>query len=155
MRFSYWFCLRDQPLPGSINDDSSFITWWEHGSVSIATSHILLHPQRLAIHRAKLHPPGARRLLFRSLPRIPKIFRTSAELTIMASSPSGLPALHLFTNWLKGHTCSGAQSCPILCDPMDCSPPGSSVHGILQARILEWAAMPFSGLLHGRWILHG
>ena len=37
-----------------------------------------------------------------------------------------------------------AQSCPILCDPMDCRPPGSSVHGILQARILECAAMPFS-----------
>ena len=31
-----------------------------------------------------------------------------------------------------------------LCDPMDCSPPGSSVHGILQARILEWVAIPFS-----------
>ena len=31
-----------------------------------------------------------------------------------------------------------------LCDPMDCSPPGSSVHGILQARILEWVSMPFS-----------
>ena len=36
------------------------------------------------------------------------------------------------------------QSCPTLCDPMDCSPPGSSVHGILQASILEWVAMPFS-----------
>ena len=32
-----------------------------------------------------------------------------------------------------------------LCDPMDCSPPGSSVHGILQARILEWVPMPSSG----------
>ena len=32
----------------------------------------------------------------------------------------------------------------LFCDPMDCSPPGSSVHGILQARILEWVAMPFS-----------
>ena len=32
----------------------------------------------------------------------------------------------------------------ILCDTMDCSPPGSSVHGILQARILEWVAVPFS-----------
>ena len=31
--------------------------------------------------------------------------------------------------------------CPTLCDPMDCSPPGSSVHGIFQARILEWVAM--------------
>ena len=36
------------------------------------------------------------------------------------------------------------QSCLTLCDPMDCSPPGSSVHGLLQARILEWIAMPFS-----------
>ena len=38
----------------------------------------------------------------------------------------------------------GAQSCPTLCDPMDCSPPGSSLHGILQARTLEWVAIPFS-----------
>ena len=37
-----------------------------------------------------------------------------------------------------------AQSCPALCDPVDCSPPGSSVHGILQARILQWVAMPLS-----------
>ena len=35
-------------------------------------------------------------------------------------------------------------SCPTLCDPMDCSPPGSSAHGILQARILEWVAISFS-----------
>ena len=34
--------------------------------------------------------------------------------------------------------CLAAQLCPALCDPVDCSPPGSSVHGILQARILEW-----------------
>ena len=37
-----------------------------------------------------------------------------------------------------------AQLCPTLCDPMDCSPPGSSVHGISQARMLEWVAIPFS-----------
>ena len=36
------------------------------------------------------------------------------------------------------------QSCPTLCDPMDCSPPGSSVHGIFRARVLEWAATVFS-----------
>ena len=35
-------------------------------------------------------------------------------------------------------------SCPTLCSPMDCSPPGSSVQGILQIRILKWVAMPFS-----------
>ena len=40
--------------------------------------------------------------------------------------------------------CPVAQSCPTLCDPVDYCPPGSSVHGILQARILEWVAMPSS-----------
>ena len=38
------------------------------------------------------------------------------------------------------------QSCPTLCDPMDCSPPGSSIHGIFQARVLEWRAIAFSDL---------
>ena len=57
-----------------------------------------------------------------------------------------------------------AQSCLTLCDPMDCSPPGSSVHGILQARILEWVAIPFSRssswprdwtwVLDHKWILY-
>ena len=37
-----------------------------------------------------------------------------------------------------------AQLCPILCNPVDCSLPGSSVHGILQARVLEWVVIPFS-----------
>ena len=40
------------------------------------------------------------------------------------------------------------QSCPTLCDPMDCSPPDSSVHGIFQARVLEWGAIAFSA---GAW----
>ena len=40
--------------------------------------------------------------------------------------------------------CLVTQSCLTLFDPMDCSPPGSSVHGILQARILEWVSMPSS-----------
>ena len=39
--------------------------------------------------------------------------------------------------------CLVTQSCQTVCNPLDCSPPGSSVHGILQARILEWVAMPF------------
>ena len=40
-----------------------------------------------------------------------------------------------------------AQSCPILCDPMDCSTPGSSIHGIFQARVLEWGAIAFSEVM--------
>ena len=57
------------------------------------------------------------------------------------------------------------QSCPTLCDPVDCSPPGSSVHGVLQARILEWVDIFFSresswprnqtcASCIGRWILY-
>ena len=38
----------------------------------------------------------------------------------------------------------GAQSCLMLLDPMDCSPPGASAHGIFQARILEWGAISYS-----------
>ena len=58
-----------------------------------------------------------------------------------------------------------AQSCPRLCDPVDCSLPGSSVHGILQARVLEWVAISFSRdhvlselstMTHLSWVaLHG
>ena len=55
------------------------------------------------------------------------------------------------------------QLCPTLCNPMDCSLPGSSAHGSLQARILEWVAISFStvssqprdpGFPHCRWILY-
>ena len=47
------------------------------------------------------------------------------------------------TTWVLCYAKS-LQSCLTLCDPMDCSPPGSSVHGVLQARMLEWVAMSSS-----------
>ena len=62
--------------------------------------------------------------------------------------------------WHAWGRAKSLQSCPTLCDPMDCSPPGSSVHGILQASTLEWVAMPSSRgsspprECHlGRWII--
>ena len=45
-----------------------------------------------------------------------------------------------------------AQSCPTLSNPMDCGLPGSSSHGILQARVLEWVAIAFSDLFLGDWL---
>ena len=45
--------------------------------------------------------------------------------------------------WLSTRACLVAQSCLTLCDLMDCSPPGFSVHGISKARILEWVAISF------------
>ena len=50
--------------------------------------------------------------------------------------------LSLFANHLSHAKL--LQLCLTLCDPMDCSPSGPSIHGILQARILEWVAVPFS-----------
>ena len=44
----------------------------------------------------------------------------------------------------RKHISEVTQSCLTLCDPMDCSLPGSSVHGIFQARVLEWVAVSFS-----------
>ena len=52
-----------------------------------------------------------------------------------------------FWTWFFDNLCMHAKSpqlCLTVCDPMDCSLPGSSVHGILQARTLEWVAMPSS-----------
>ena len=77
-----------------------------------------------------------------------------------------LPRLHtdlLCTGMVK---VTVTQSYPTLCDPVDCNPPGSSIHGILQGRTLEWVAIPFSrgssqptqgsnpGLLHCEQILY-
>ena len=58
------------------------------------------------------------------------------EYSILDQAGISLNSLHacMYTKLL--------QSCPAFCNPMDCSPPGFSVHGILQARILEWVAMP-------------
>ena len=58
----------------------------------------------------------------------------SQFLTYISSTLHGLRCMHA----------KSLQSCPTLCDSMNCSPPGSSVHGILQARILEWVAIPSS-----------
>ena len=53
------------------------------------------------------------------------------------------PALWFYASSFQKVKVLVTLSCPALCDPMDCIPPGSSVHGILQARILEWVAIPF------------
>ena len=70
---------------------------------------------------------------------------------VSCRKPSGIPLTYrLGLPDRHSHACAShehmharyAQSCPTLCSPMGCSLPGSSVHGILQARIMEWVAMP-------------
>ena len=55
----------------------------------------------------------------------------------------GIAVVIIVMNALKGES-EVAQSCLTLCDLMDCSLPGSSIHGIFQARVLEWVAISFS-----------
>ena len=56
----------------------------------------------------------------------------------------GFKCIVSFDPWKWKEAREVAQSCQTFCVPVDCSPPGSSVHGILQARILEWVAISFS-----------
>ena len=89
--------------------------------------------------------------------------RDQIHISHAAGSPfiSEPPALFIFSNYLSkikkkklyinflyfldnNILFKVAQSCPIPCDPIDCSTPGSSIHGIFQARILEWVAISFS-----------
>ena len=64
--------------------------------------------------------------------------------SLFETNPDKTPTLELAAIPLCIHARS-LQSCPTLCDPMDYSLPGSSIRGILQARILEWVAVPSSG----------
>ena len=68
---------------------------------------------------------------------------------LLLSSPLSFPLLYAWSFTPPTYQCREvvsevAQSCPALCDPMDCSLPGSSLHGILQARVLEWVVISFS-----------
>ena len=82
-------------------------------------------------------------------PHLPELEGQSPFFTPRSLIQSGaqhiLPlCLHSLCSALYIVHAKSLQSCLTLCDPMDSSPPGSSVHGILQARILEWVAMPSS-----------
>ena len=66
----------------------------------------------------------------------------SCHCQICKASPNKTSLIHRMN--LEGVHAKSLQLCLTLSDPVDCSPPGSSVHGILQARLLEWIAMPSS-----------
>jgi len=71
-------------------------------------------------------------------------FWWKCDWNVCSSSLLQMKKLSWGRHWLmltSLHACLVSQSCLILCDPLDCSPPGSSVHGIFQARMLEWVAI--------------
>ena len=71
-------------------------------------------------------------------------FCSHRVITYMQQNPCHKVTMDNVPTSQTGAHAMSLQLCPTLCDPMDRSLPGSSVHGILQARILEWVAMPFS-----------
>ena len=97
---------------------------------------------------------------YKNLHLMPFLSNWVLEIRVKPVLSQTLPVLlkHLFKYLIQNHLINYSinslwrwkvkvlvtQSCPTLYDPMDCSPPGSSVHRILQARILEWVAISFS-----------
>ena len=79
-----------------------------------------------------MHPPGGL-----PNPGLRTSISCASCLSSLPTEPPGKPLRYIGGGLV-------AQSCPALCDPMDCSLPGSSVHGIIQAGILEWVAIAFS-----------
>ena len=68
---------------------------------------------------------------------------TKLELYRGKSSKKVIGAKYVLS-YIAAAAAKSLQSCPTLCDPMDCSPPGFSIQGILQAKTLEWVAISFS-----------
>ena len=89
----------------------------------------LLAPPRLSLLSLRLHPHN-----------------TDVRLLPGLASHLNYCCVRSHNLWIAcdSYYCLAAKSCPSLWDPMDCSPPGSSVHGISQTRILEWVAISYS-----------
>ena len=104
----------------------------------------LLHCQASS---SPLAPPAAAAKLRQSCPTVRPHRRQPTRLPRPWDSPGKNTGVgcHFLLQCMKLKSESEvAQSCPTLRHLMDCSPPGSSVHGIFQARVLEWGAIPFS-----------
>ena len=80
----------------------------------------------------------------RTLSGIPEWWNTEAGEGDGGMNNKRFSQAFLLCLWKAVEHAKSVQSCLTLCDPMDCSPPGSSVHVISQARILEWVAISFS-----------
>ena len=73
------------------------------------------------------------------------VILSQLELKLLKKQSLLIMYLYILTTWHKfAAAAKSLQSCPTLCDPIDGSPPGSPVPGILQARTLEWVAISFS-----------
>ena len=110
---------------------------WVAMPSSRASSHPRPRTPALQADSLPSEPPGKPHLFWISFP--------SGHYRVLNRFPVLYSRFSLVIYFI--HACmeaKGLQSCPALCDPMDCSPQGSSVHWIFQARTLEWVATPSS-----------
>ena len=124
------------PIPPSIRVFSSestlHIRWPKYWSFSFSISPSNKHPGLISFRMDWLDllaVQGTLKSLLQHHSSKASILRCSSFFTVQFSHP---------------YSSKVAQSCPTLCYPMDCSLPGFSVHGIFQARVLEWGAIDFS-----------
>ena len=132
--------------------------WWMMGSVGevqvpwVKYSTFLSDRGRLFGTRFIQHRNGRITLCLSLSSSCIPVYSASLPSPLSLSLPLPLPLLLLplsVSTWILIYSrvflcCSVTQSCLTLCDPVNYSPPGSSVHGISQARILEWVSIPFS-----------
>ena len=132
---TYHICTVAQYIPMKIYELQQYATIWTN------LRSIILSGKKTCIR--KLHAAAAKSL--QSCPTLCR--RQPTRLPRPCDSPGKNTGVHchFLLQCMKVKSESEAtQSCPTLRDPMDCSPPGSSVHGIFQARVLEWGAIAFS-----------
>ena len=127
-----WTAVRQAPL-------SSTNSW---SLLKLLPIELVMPSNHLILCRPLLPPsifPSIRIFSNESALRIrwPKYWSFSFYITFSTRS-------HAILVSVMGDSAQSLQPCPTLCDPMDHGPPGSSVHGILQARTLEWVAISFS-----------
>ena len=101
-------------------------------------------PSRLSLQSWSWPSPRSHRAVWPSVHAALRSLRSVTQVArLLMSCATGQQLFTASVPWARMHA-KWLQSCPTLCNPMNCIPPGSSVHGTLQARILEWAAISSS-----------
>ena len=140
------------------NESALHIRWPKYWSFSFNISPSSEHPGLVSFRMDWLHCKGTFKSLLQHHSSKASILRHSAFFTVQLSHPYMTTGktialttwtfvgkvMSLLLNMLSAATAQSLQSCLTLCDPIDGSPPGSPVPGILQARTLEWVAISFS-----------
>ena len=139
------------PIPPSIrvfsNESTLRMGWPKYWSFSFSISPSSEHPGLIYFRMDWLDllaVQGTLKSLLQHHSSNASILRHSAFFTVQLSYPYMTTGKTIALT--AAATAKSLHSCPTLCDPIDGSPPGSSVHGIFQARVLEWGAMPSPSL---------